>query len=236
MERSLLFMGDTHSITITGDVLYNKDIEDSNVVHVGDFGIGFGDDTQEMSMLDELLKKRNIQLYVQRGNHDDPKYFRQDDHTFDEFTNINLVPDYSILNLSNKNILCVGGAHSIDRVDKRKRNQWLSDEVFKLDEDRLKKIVENGPIIDIVVTHTAPHYCEPRILGSLVYHYAMQDPSLIADLDAERFDVTKLAMIIKPKLAKNAKWYMGHFHHSHVEKIDGVEYIMLNINELKEIR
>jgi hypothetical protein len=48
-----------------------------------------------------------------RGNHDDPYYFN---NKVFSYSNVELLEDYTILTVGNDNILCVGGAISIDRL------------------------------------------------------------------------------------------------------------------------
>lgn len=53
-----------------------------------------------------------------RGNHDDPAYFQEERVHHERFR---CIPDYSVIQACGHNILCVGGAVSIDR-DYRKKH------------------------------------------------------------------------------------------------------------------
>ena len=64
------------------------------------------------STLNAVLRKINSVLYCIRGNHDDPSYFN--DNIINK-SNVKLIKDYSIISVGDKNILCIGGAVSIDR-------------------------------------------------------------------------------------------------------------------------
>ena len=91
--------------------------EDAYIIQVGDFGMGFYKlnyyKNEVFPKLNETLVNRNCHLYVIRGNHDDPEYFKQTNNPFD-FSNITLLEDYSELTLLSKSILLIGGAVSID--------------------------------------------------------------------------------------------------------------------------
>jgi len=90
------------------------ELSDCTIIQVGDFGIGFEKPEKElrtMQYLNATLESNNIKLYAIRGNHDDPAYF---DGTY-KVGNIELLADYTILNIEGKSILCVGGAISVDR-------------------------------------------------------------------------------------------------------------------------
>ena len=107
-----------------------------------------------------------------RGNHDHPAYF---DGAMLNFKRFVAVPDYSILQVCNHTILCVGGAISIDRIyrinewNRNKyrvhsnesqendisRNLYWQNEVPVYDPNKMNAIPASF-LIDTVVTHI-PH-------------------------------------------------------------------------------
>ena len=68
-----------------------------------------------------LCKANNWVVFV-RGNHDDPSYFNEEKVNYERFR---CVPDYSVINVCGRNVLCVGGAVSIDRKYRRTANLKL---------------------------------------------------------------------------------------------------------------
>jgi DNA repair exonuclease SbcCD nuclease subunit len=243
MKKPIIFLGDIH-----GNFDYLKwyikahKITDCFIYQVGDFGIGFTSEFNDMTILGQLnkfLNEFNIELYAIRGNHDNPYFF--DGHLSNYFTNLHLLPDYTFIDIEGTKILGVGGAVSIDRkirLDEmqkdirynRKRESYWSDEIFKLNEEKLRTF-EN---IDIVVTHTAPEFCAPtnkNVLPNIVKHYMMNDKDLLDDLTNERTLLTKMFNILneknKPKL-----WLYGHFHYKNIEVIDGCQFTLLDINQM----
>lgn len=247
MKKPLLFLGDIH-----GNFNYVKwyikahKIKDCTIYQVGDFGIGFTNEFNDMNVLGDLnkfLKERNIQMYAIRGNHDNPKFF--DGHLANYFDNLHLLADYTMIDIEGVKILGVGGAVSVDRRP-RMREQleyaranrdvelYWYDEVFILDEEKLKTF-EN---IDIVVTHTAPDFCTPdnkNGFGYLVNQFATDDTKLFADLREERDLLTKMCNILKEK-NKVDYWFYGHFHKDWFGNIEGTNYRLLTINEIYEYR
>ena len=228
----LIFCGDIH-----GDWknFYRKikriDLRSCSIFLCGDVGIGFEDEKKEKRILNywgNLLKNRNIDVYSIRGNHDDPKYF---DNSV--YGSIKLVSDYSLLNVENKNILCIGGAISVDRIDRnaylgRGRDYW-KDEVVKYD-----KIVESISGVDIVVSHTSPKFCYPFV-KNIDINYINGDKTLMDELDKERI----LMEDIYSKLIVNNEiesWFYGHFHSSKKAEYNGAYFILLDINEFYEYR
>jgi predicted phosphodiesterase len=241
----MIFIGDTHGNNgYMKMVIEAQDYRDMEMIHVGDFGVGFIGMDQELKNLDalnEFMKERNIILHVIRGNHDNPHYF---DGTYLN-TNLKLHPDYTVLNIEGKNILLVGGAISIDRVPRRRYNtmeitqnmhsenryHW-EDEKFVLDREKLETI--KG--INIVVTHTAPHYAKPFDQKGnwppIVAQFMGEDPTLGDDLVAERELLNEMYDI----LDKNnyiEDWFYGHFHRNEYTNHGHTLFNMLGINEMR---
>jgi len=198
-----------------------------NIIQVGDFGAGFSKSFYEdMAYLNNVLKKHNTFLYVIRGNHDDPSYFNGDL----KLSNLQLLPDYSVINIEDKNILCVGGAISIDRKSRVVNKSWWVDEVFNLNPEKYSNLRD----IDIVITHTAPSFCYPVDFNQLVYNYAYYDKKLLRDLQFERNQLNQLYLNLIER--NNIEyWFYGHFHTSNAEKIDQTWFHLLSINQTMEI-
>ncbi len=244
----MIFIGDTHGNNgYIKMVIEAQDYRDMEMVHVGDFGVGFIGMDQELKNLDALndfMKERNIIFHVIRGNHDNPHYF---DGTYLN-TNLKLHPDYTVLNIEGKNILLVGGAISIDRVPRRRYNQievaqnlhsekryhWEG-EKFVLDREKLETMRD----INVVVTHTAPHYAKPfDVKGNwnwppIVQQFIDQgDDRLGDDLVTERCMLDEMYDI----LDKNnyiEDWFYGHFHRNEYTNHGHTLFNMLGINEMR---
>jgi len=245
----LFYLGDIHgNFNLVSSYVKKFDIKDSIIIQVGDFGVGFKKiekEKRELEMIHTLLVKNNVTLYAFRGNHDYKPYF--DNDPFD-LSNIKLLPDYSILNINDKNVLCVGGAVSVDRmyrytkaqrqgqfIIKNGNESWWPDEVFNLDIDIVSKMKD----IDIVLTHTCPGYCPPDntfSFGPFVEGLIKDtgDVDLKTDLNFERQQVSELFHILKLN-GNDIKYnYYGHFHASNSTTIDGCIYRMLGVGELWE--
>ncbi len=213
------------------------------LIQLGDFGIGFRpkSDQDTLYSLNKFLKLRNIIMYVIRGNHDCPDFFKGN-HIY---SNLQLLPDYTTLFINDKKYLFVGGAISIDRklrlsdmqhaasYGSKVESYWY-DEIFVLDEEKLKDI--SG--IDIVITHTAPEYCFPdNRLGypDIVKQFVSSDPNLYFDLIKERQDMSKMFEILSKNGNKIKDVFHGHFHCKNTNTIGETTYHLLDINEFKEI-
>lgn len=247
----IFYLGDIHgNFNLIHQYVKMYDIKDAHIIQVGDFGVGFATVEKEKRMLEmyhPLLVKNNVHVWAIRGNHDYKPHFDNDPFGF---TNIHLVKDYTVLNLADKNILCIGGAISVDRTWRYTRKQkegifenatlgvesWWPDEVFVLDTDKLGEFRN----IDIVVTHTTPDYCTPDNkfgLGSFVNGIIkdMGDDALRTDLLVERNLLTQAFTILKLNNIITHHYY-GHFHRSDDLTMYGTKHRLLGVGELWEER
>ncbi len=246
----MIFLGDIHRKfkKLEENIIYFK-ITDTNIIQVGDLGAGLfwneieGDYTAEkLEDLNNFLLNRNIHLYGIRGNHDDPNYFKG---TYN-FSNLHLLPDYTVLELEGKRILFVGGAISIDREKSIKEDRirrekhpntaspsWWKDEIFVLEKDKVKDLTG----IDIVVTHCAPNFVEPFGVDSPTTHlYFPKDPKLRQELITERNEIAKLYSILQENKNNIKYWFYGHFHFSSKMYYDSTLFHLLDIDEFYELK
>jgi predicted phosphodiesterase len=225
-ERKRLFLGDTHSINVVRTLIKNKNLTNLDIYHVGDFGLGFTrHDIEDLDKLNDCLIERDINLYVNRGNHDDPEWWKKQLYITD---NLKLVDSYNVINKT----LFIGGAVSIDRFDRiTSGTGWWKEEIFDY---------KNGDInitgINTVITHTAPDFCEPLLFNSLVNYYINKESkhnvnSLKNDLITERSLVTEVyKKLIKKNKIKN--WYYGHFHNNYFLNHNDTFFRCIDINNL----
>ena len=247
-KMRLLYLGDLHgNFNIISQYVTRFDIRDAYIIQVGDFGVGFKTLVKEKRQLDDIntaLIKRNVIVYAIRGNHDQPSYFENDPFGL---SNIKLVKDYTVLNLVGKNILCIGGAISIDRTVRYTKRQlegdyttnigvdsWWKDEGFNYDDSKLVDLRD----INIVVTHTTPDYCWPdnsNGFAPIVNDFASMDKTLKTELLDERRRMTLAFQTIK--MYNDIEYaYNGHFHANHVTEIYGTTHRLLGVGELWEQR
>ena len=245
-KMRLLYLGDLHgNFNIINQYVTRFDIRDAYIIQVGDFGVGFKTLVKEKRQLDDIntaLIKRNVIVYAIRGNHDHPSYFENDPFGL---SNIKLVKDYTVLNLVGKNILCIGGAISIDRTVRYTKRQlegdyttnigvdsWWKDEEFNYDDSKLVDLRD----INIVVTHTTPDYCWPdnsNGFAPIVNDFASMDKTLKTELLDERRRMTLAFQTVK--MYNDIEYaYHGHFHANHVTEIYGTKHRVLGVGELWE--
>lgn len=242
----MYFIGDTHGMRPVFSIVDRFKTEKSNLIHVGDFGLGFVSimqDVKNLEVIDEMLIDTQNKLFVVRGNHDNPIFWdKSKGLNLPKLHNIHLVDDYSVLDIENKKILCVGGGISIDRQirkDDRPYPSWWKDEEFQWHPGKFNRVVNNHNTMDIIVTHSAPSACYPRGVDAPIvndwHNVELQHGNnLKGELQMERkkIDMLKDAVL---KAYKPTNWFYGHFHTSKTEIIDLVKFQALKINEICEI-
>ena len=229
--RELYFIGDIHNnISNIISEIVGRDLKDTDLIQVGDFGVGFPQVDVSLydevySGLDALLFDRNCTMYVVRGNHDNPMYFKGDN----DYDNLKFVPDYSVLTFNNWNFLCIGGGVSVDRTYRRKTNSgWWKGEIVKQDITKVEGLTD----IDVVITHSNTTFAYPNHAtpSEVVKHWSRQDDELWNDIKSERYYIDS----VYNKLTENNNlklWVYGHYHKSHSQIINNIEFRLLNINE-----
>jgi predicted phosphodiesterase len=205
-------------IYVTGDIhgqfnpllyiLENGDYSGSSVFIAGDVGIGFYGidiDLENLKSIEKRLKKIDVNLYLVRGNHDNPGYWFYA-ATPHDFKNLNLphihfVRDYQFIKLEGHKIACIGGATSIDRDQRTQGKDWWKDEhVLKY------KSLHHADGIDTVISHAAPIFCPPgdNNVKGVSYDILQQSRE-----DREILKQLYFALIQESKITN---WFYGHYH------------------------
>lgn len=189
-------------------------IQNSAVILLGDCGFGFHNPGYYPHIYNKKLKKKldkynNIILCI-RGNHDDPRYY-DDPEFIPDLPRIKTLPSNTLLKVLGYNILCIGGAISIDRVDRiedDKKRPNLKHPLSYWENERIDYIEDIESIncrVDIVLSHTAPISYDPPL-----FRDSKMDEELWEDILESRNYLEKINSGIKPK-----RWYYGHFHNSY---------------------
>lgn len=238
-KDKIIFVGDVHGEfdTLGYDCKRFKH-DNAYIIQVGDFGMGFCKPEYyrvELTLLNNILTDLNCHLYAIRGNHDDPECFRVTNNPFN-LSNITLLKDYSELELLDKKILCVGGAISVDRINRIKRDKkrrrynenslptwWDNERCVVIEPDKFKYNK-----YDVVVTHTRPGICGNFKAEYHIEELIKSDPPLRCELQEEAAELNKLWEYTKPEL-----WVYGHFHCSDYFSNGVTTFRCLDIDEHK---
>ena len=214
-----LICGDTHGLKNLLYTIRLKDLNNCKIYHVGDFGIGFQyleKDIDDLEYLNKILKNKNIFIYINRGNHDNPFFWNYDFN----FSNIKFIKSYEIVD----NILFLGGAISIDRSIRTKDKDWWEEERF----DYSPSIHLDSTKIEYIISHSSPINTFPFGFNHLVNYWIEEEKklnktTLAFELKEERENLYHVIKDLNPK-----KHYFGHFHTHYNDN----KYRCVTINEI----
>lgn len=202
--------------------LLRKGLRDCRLVHVGDGMEGYVDhwDDDTPQQLDSAFSSLGIEYFSIRGNHSNP-------HVFDgsiNLPNFKLIADYTRLEIAGETWLFVGGAISVDRLNRIPNETWWPNEEMILREDLAGKA-------DVLVTHSGPTLSTPP-WNEFVDQYAQAEAeigttTLRRELRDEAARHDRLGELVRPRI-----WYHGHFHHSATLETDGCTIRQLGLAEL----
>ena len=247
------FIGDMHGeFNSLQGLMKRTEFTDTTYIICGDIGFGFEKPQHYANIFNKLTKTAssfNCEFIMFRGNHDDPSYF--DNKTINR-KYFKAVSDYTVIKTPKHNILCIGGATSIDRTHRIarwhenairyamyhgcsediaerlcQRGYW-SNEQPVYDEEALNELKASGIQIDIIATHTCPSFAKPLGKDGIQY-WTQYDPKLNEDIDRERKTMDDIYNKLKIDGHPLERWFYGHYHFHNQEFIDGIQFIMLDM-------
>jgi len=222
MKKNIVYIGDTHGVSLLFSLLLKSLKKDTTYIHVGDVGLGFVDYNQDIALLtriNHLLILQNNELLLLRGNHDNPNFWNLDL----KLSNVKLVKDYEVLD----NHLFIGGAISVDRTLRTiNKDYWENEKIIEKDVTNLKGI-------EVVVTHSKTKIQPPYTINNFIKEISKKDKSLLIELDEEQEYLTK---VYKDLSVNNdiKLWINGHFHNSNTTYFEKTKFVTLDINEFYE--
>lgn len=214
-------------------------MNNSVVIVAGDIGFGFNKMSyyeQELSKLNDISHKNNIQIVFVRGNHDDPSFFTEDKF---KMSNIHLVDDYTVVITEKHKTLCVGGGISIDRSWRKSREEMMNkyttscikkiyweNEPMIYNETLLKEFKDNNIEIDSVVTHIPPKIDGLYKKDNEILNWCEMDEKLLNDIETEDNTIKNLQEFLKNNF-KIVFWCSGHLHMNQQFFLNDVLYLQL---------
>ena len=217
---------------MTSDLYFCGDIHDSSIIILGDFGVGFSRNLEtEYNKTKSRLEKNNLTIYVLRGNHDDPDYFKDESH---DFPRLKFLQDHKVYNICDRKIYTIGGAYSTDantipeysNIDRKILNEKRLAKgkmpVWWENENVVKKYSELPTKVDIIISHTAPLNFDP---------VPMRDQGISIKQYENIIDERKYLMSLLSEINADY-WFYGHFHKSYTGTYNKILYKCLGELEL----
>jgi hypothetical protein len=226
------------TISSLGSVPFQKtNYNDSIIIINGNEKLGFNDIKYYELILEKInkaLSKANTYLFFIRGNNDNPSFFKDE---LINLSNVKSIPDYSLIKISSKNILCVGGGISINRSWKMKHQELINnitsneskkiyweDEAPFFDGESLKELKNTK--IDYVITHIAPTFSFPDFSYKEI-PWIKADKALIDDLENARLVMDNIYDYLIKNHNKPEAWIYGHYNIANVETRAGINFISI---------
>lgn len=238
--ENVIICGDIHGHleVVYGNVFAEKTL----FIVAGDCGFGFCESNYYSYLYNSKMnrclgKKGNTVLFL-RGNHDDPAYF--DGITFAKKRAI-CIPDYSIIKTADHNILCIGGAISVDRTWRQEQMKYKPQLLYWekeppiFDPAKIKEITKAKIAIDTVITHTCPTFCPPYSKNG-IENWLILDKQLARDIETERNTMDKIWNELKQQNHPVRQWWYGHFHRSAWLDHDNCYFRLLDENEMGHLK
>lgn len=238
----IIFIGDTHGDWEALMRFVRTNNFRGSIIECGDAGVGFRGWEEKLKILNMLLGEKVCHLYIFRGNHDDPYFFE----TEYNLSHVHLVSDYRLFQINEEYLLTIGGGISIDRCHRitndhkaisygsHQRTYWR-DEKFNYDSFLVDDIFSQYNV-KYIATHDIGINCFPVGTDAhIVNYYCTFDDQLRKDIIKGRNDIHDMFKQIKSKYQLK-EWIYGHFHDSHIDYIDNVKFILLNCDEIYELR
>ena len=263
-SETVYAVGDIHGCfnSLVG-MIKDYNITDSVIICCGDCGLGFSTPEgtkNELFKLNKICREKHNKVFMVRGNHDNPEYFEKG---LINTKYIIAVPDYSVIRQPFKpygNILCVGGAASIDRLNRlankeinvrhymkyhpgctieeakdRTSDGYWENEAPVYNEDALNIIKNEGIGINHVITHTCPSFCDPIHKNGLEY-WINSDPGLVEVIDNERNVMDKLYNKLISDGHHLESWTYGHYHRHSSQTYNNIKFTMLDAITMNNTR
>lgn len=252
-KPNVCFVGDIHGeFKSLQNLMKKTGFRDTVYIICGDIGFGFNKKeyyTQIFNRLSRTASKMNCEFIFIRGNHDDKKFF---DKQLIHRKCFKTIPDYSVIKTPTHNILCIGGAISVDRTyrkmmlkenalkyslyhdcsvndaEKLCQQVYWEEEPCYYDEDKLSQLKLNDISIDIVCTHTCPSFAKPFGKENIGY-WLERDAKLNEDIDKERGIMDNVFNKLIEEGHKLQLWVYGHFHFHNTEYIKDTKFVMLDM-------
>lgn len=226
--------------------------QNCDIIILGDIGVGFyyfdykdyeykpNKDHEWLKELDTWAKENNNDVWVFRGNHDDPDKFAEESKLWDWFDNIHCLRDGdTVISHNGRRYLVVPGSISIDRSGRHRvlgftywNNEHLRPEVYRdMGEQKFDGIfAHTGPTPPNCRKSTFLRDWEAREMEMKDENRLPFDTVLTYEIAKERAIVDTLIDKFKP-----TRWFNGHYHEDAHFEHNGCEVFALGIVKFLEL-
>ncbi len=224
INTTTYLVGDTHALIIrTLNEFKQRGITGSAIIILGDVGLGFvqQEEEEKLHYCDNALAESKNELYLIRGNHDKPAFWREGGEKLwpQTYQHIHFVRDGQQMMIQGKLFAAYGGAISVDRSTPKPGGAYWPDEEFIPPTEAIEGL--HG-----VLAHVGPF--SPGNDG--IQDYIDVDDKLESDLQREEKAVMSSIELLQP-----AVWYGGHYHRSITLQIGNTICRCLDVREIYQL-
>jgi len=199
-----------------------RQIKNSHLIILGNFGIGTLDKTIEkknLALINRKLKEKNNKIYLLRGNLDNEELFKKY-----IYSNIEFPKDYDVVSIEGIKFLFVGGSETYDRSYhfKHKRKKPTAFREFDM---------PNGNV-DIILSHENVDFVEPYNLYNLK-SFSKTDKWIYNDVKKKREKLSKIYDSLKKKKIKY--WFSGKYGKNLTEVKNNTKFVQLKKTEIVKL-
>jgi predicted phosphodiesterase len=169
----------------------------------------------QFKKLDNILAERNIDSYVIRGNHDNPKFWNPDELAtssndmllWSKFKSFKPIGSHTRITINGNVGIIISGAVTLNRADLTSGvNYWPEYDKIDLPPDFID-YGEGLKNIDFIIGHTGPIYSDIFKEQKTGCERYLKDGFLVNDLENEQKQLREILKRYRPK-----RWYCGHYH------------------------
>lgn len=171
--------------------------DNSVIIFSGGCGLGTKETTyfeEIFAEYNEVFAKNNCHILFIRGCNDDPSFFENETINY---SNIKTIQDYSVIEFSEYNCLCIGGGVSVDRTWKINSEKNTGKKTYWENEDLIYKEKELDEILskfDIacIITNEIPTFVPPSTGSYKFNKWFKTNDELIKDVVNSRIKVDNI--------------------------------------------
>lgn len=222
-NNSSVFSLENHTYSLRGINSLSKkqqsqksfDYDNSVIIFTGGCGLGTKNDSYFNELFDEyndVFAANNCHVLFVRGCNDDPSYFENE---LINLSNIKAIKDYSLIQFSEFNCLCIGGGISADRSWKinsekntGKKTYWENEDLV-FNEKEVNEIFSNFDVA-CVITNEIPTFVPPSTGFYKHNKWYKSDEKLIKDTINSRIKLDNVYNIMLSNGKKPYVWWFTH--------------------------
>lgn len=216
-----------HALSVSTSKEYLPD--GSDVILLGDCGMVNSGVPNDYRAANKKAKKRDIRIFIMRGNHDNPDIYKHTWHDEDpQLSNVYLLEDLDEFRFTNGKLgVVIPGAVSTDRYYRWVNNWcWFENEgIPSIDS------LEDPEKYSFIFSHGGP---TPPVIersdNPLFASWCAADENLLPDLEKEQGKWRDILSKVKPD-----RMYYGHYHCSERFEVNNTECKVCDIGEIIEV-